>query len=126
MTTYLSALDSRVRCACISGYLSTVRGDAIGMRGRGNFCGAQYMPGLLTIGDIPDVAGLIAPRALCVEMGEKDTCFVIEDAGRAYDRLARIYRSAGASDRLILDRFPGEHQFSGRRSLDWFDRWLMG
>ena len=124
MTTFLSALDRRIGCACISGYISTVRGDALGMRGRANTCGAQYMPGLLTIGDIPDVAGLIAPRPVCVEMGEKDTCFIIEDAQRACDHLGRIYRAAGAKDRLIADRFPHDHQFSGRKSLDWFDRWL--
>ena len=59
-------------------------------------------------------------------MGEQDTCFVIEDAQKAYDHLARIYQAAGAADRLVLDRFPGDHQFSGRKSLDWFDKWLKG
>ena len=125
MTTYLSALDRRITCACIGCYLSTVRQDAIGMRGKGNFCGAQYMPGLLTIGDIPDVAGLIAPRPVVVEAGEEDACFVADDVKRAYAHLSRIYRAAGAADRLVFDCFPGGHEFSGRKSLAWFDRWLM-
>jgi dienelactone hydrolase len=124
MTTYVAALDERIRVACISGYLSTVAGDAMGTRGLGNFCGAQYMPGLLTIGDIPDVAGLIAPRPLIVEMGERDTCFVIDDMRAAYARVERIYRAAGAEDRLCADIHPGAHEWSGRKSLEWFERWL--
>jgi len=124
MTTYLAALEPRLKVACISGYLSTVKGDAITMRGKGNFCGAQYMPGLLTIGDIPEVAGLIAPKPLCVEMGEQDQCFVIDDAKAAFAHLDRIYAAAGASDRLIADIFPGGHQWSGRRAFAWFEHWL--
>jgi dienelactone hydrolase len=124
MTTYLAALEPRLKVACISGYVSTVKGDAITMRGKGNFCGSQYMPGLLTIGDIPDVAGLIAPKPLCVEMGEQDQCFVIEDAKAAFAHVERIYAAAGASDRLIADVFPGGHEWSGRKSFAWFAHWL--
>jgi dienelactone hydrolase len=124
MTTYLAALEPRLKVACISGYLSTVKGDAMGMRGLGNFCGAQYMPGLLTLGDIPDVAGLIAPKPLLIEMGEQDTCFVIDDMRAAYAHLERIYAAAGASDRLDADIHPGPHAWSGRKAFDWFARWL--
>jgi len=124
MTTYLAALDDRVKVACISGYLSTIRGDAMGMRAKANFCGAQYMPGLLTIGDIPDVAGLIAPKPLLIEMGERDQCFVIEDAKRAYKHLESIYRAAGVPERLDCDVHPGGHEWSGAKAYDWFERWL--
>jgi len=124
MTTYLAALEPRLKVACISGYLSTIKGDAMTMRGLGNFCGAQYMPGLLTIGDIPEVAGLIAPKPLLVEMGELDTCFVIDDMRAAYAQVERIYAAAGASDRLDADIHPSAHAWSGRKAFDWFDRWL--
>jgi dienelactone hydrolase len=124
MTTYLAALDSRVRVACISGYISTVAGDAMTLRGNGNFCGAQYSPGLLDIGDIPDVACLIAPRPLLVEMGAGDTCFVIEDAQAAYSRVERLYRAIGAGDKIAADVFDGGHRFSGAMAFDWFARWL--
>jgi dienelactone hydrolase len=124
MTTYLSALDRRIKAAVISGYISTVRGDALTDRGKGNTCGNQYSPSLLLHGDIPDVAGLIAPRPLLVEMGEKDMCFVIEDAKKAFKHLSRIYAAAGARDRLDKDIFPGTHAFSGAKAFDWFERWL--
>ncbi len=124
MTTYLAALDRRIRVACVSGYLSTLRRGA--MQGRANFCGAQYMPGLAAIGDIPDVIGLIAPRPLAVEMGERDPGFAISDAERAYRHISRIYRVAGVRDALVKDRFDGKHEFSGKKSLAWFDKWLKG
>jgi dienelactone hydrolase len=126
MTTYLAALEPRLKVACISGYTSTVKGDAITMRGKGNFCGSQYMPGLLTIGDIPEVVGLIAPKPLCCEMGEQDQCFVIDDARAAFAQVERIYAAAGAADRLIADIFPGGHEWSGRKSFAWFEHWLSG
>lgn len=122
MTTYLAALDRRIRCACVSGYISTIRKGA--MPGRANFCGAQYMPGLLTIGDIPDVAGLIAPRPLVVEMGEEDRGFLINDAERAFRQLSKIYRAADAREMLVKNRFAGGHEFSGRKCLDVFDAHL--
>jgi len=124
MTTYISALDPRVKAAVISGYMSTVRGDALTDRGKANTCGSQYSPGLLKYGDIADVAGLIAPRPLLVEMGKRDQCFVIEDAKKAYRHLSRIYSAAGARDRLDSDVHPGPHAFSGAKAFDWFAKWL--
>lgn len=124
MTTYLSALDRRIRASVVSCYLSTIRWDALGDRGKANTCGAQYSPGLLLYGDIADVAGLMAPKPLLVEMGESDTCFVIGDAMKAYHRLRRIYAASGHPERLVADRFPGGHEFSGRKAFEWFDRWL--
>lgn len=124
MTTNLAALDSRIRVACISGYLSTVAGDALTLRGNANFCGAQYSPGLLEIGDIPDIACLIAPRPLLVEMGIHDTCFVIEDAKAAYAHVERLYHAIGEGDKIAADVFEGGHEFSGRLVFDWFAKWL--
>jgi dienelactone hydrolase len=123
MTTYLAALDKRIKCACVSGYISTIRKGA--MPGRANFCGAQFMPGLLTLGDIADVAGLIAPRPLVAEMGEEDRGFQIADAEGAFRHLAKIYRAANARAVLVKDRFSGGHEFSGRKCLDVFDQNLM-
>ncbi len=124
MTTFLAAVDERIKAADVVGYLSTVRHDALTLRGRGNFCGSQYLRGLLTFGDISTIAGLIAPRPLLAEMGERDHCFVIDDALRCYREVEQIYAAAGAADRLAGDVFPGGHAFSGRLTFDFFDRWL--
>jgi dienelactone hydrolase len=123
MTTYVSALDDRIQAAVICCYISSLE-DAFGPRGHGNFCGSQYMPGLRVHGDIADVASLIAPRPLMIQVGEKDTCFIKEDAIPAARRVEKTYRVAGASDRFCLDVFPGEHEIDPEPALDWFARWL--
>jgi dienelactone hydrolase len=124
MTTYLSALDDRIKVAVVSGYISTVRRDALSMRGKGNTCGSQYMPGLLQYGDIADVASLIAPKPLLVEIGEQDTCFIQEDALAAYRAVERVYHAIGEPEKIDADVFPGPHAFSGRKAFDWLARWL--
>ena len=124
MTTYLTALDERIKAAVVACYFSTVRHDALTMRGRANTCGNQYLRDLLTFGDISTVAGLIAPRPLLAESGEYDDCFVLDDALRCYAEVRQVYTAADAADRLQHDVFPGPHAFSGRVAFDFFAHWL--
>ena len=121
MTTYTSALDERITACVIVCYLSTLEGA---WKQKGNFCGAQYCHGLARIGDIYDVASLIAPRPMLAEIGEYDTCFLVDDAMKAYRKVKACYKAAGVPERCDVDRFPGEHEFSGRKAFRWFDRWL--
>jgi dienelactone hydrolase len=123
MTMYAAALDKRIKAAAICGYLSTLA-DALGDRGRGNTCGSQFLFGLRTIGDIPDVAGLIAPRPCLVQMGSKDGCFLESDALAAYQHLERIYRAAGAGEQLELDHFDGGHEVNPGPLLEFLGRRL--
>ena len=123
MTSYTTALDDRIKAAVISGYLSTLE-DAFSMRGLGNYCGAQYMPGLLEWGDIPDVIGLIAPKPLLIEAGENDTCFAFDDATKAYNRLQEIYKASGAPDNLSRDTAPVGHSMIFKNAVPFFKRYL--
>ncbi|MBN2151265.1 MAG: acetylxylan esterase [Candidatus Lokiarchaeota archaeon] len=123
MTTYTAALDDRVKAACISGYLSTLD-DAMSRRGLGNYCGAQYLPGLLEWGDIPDVVGLIAPKPLLIEAGERDSCFAFPDTTRAHGRLVEIYTAAGHPERLDRDVADVEHDYIFKKLPDFFAKHL--
>ena len=109
MTTYIAAIDQRIKASVIVCYLSTLT-DALSDRGRGNTCGSQFIFGLRCHGDIPDVAGLIAPRHCMVQIGSNDTCFIEDDALAAFHHLEKIYRAAGATERLVLDHFEGVHE----------------
>lgn len=111
MTTYISAMDQRVKAAVIVCYLSTLT-DALNDRGRGNTCGSQFMFGLRKAGDIADVAGLIAPRACMVQIGSDDMCFIEADALEAFRQVEKIYAASGRSDKLVLDHFQGEHEIN--------------
>jgi hypothetical protein len=124
MATHLLASDSRIKAGVVSGYISTVRGDALNDRGKGNTCGAQHVPGLLAHGDIPDVLGLACPKPVLFEMGEKETCFHYPDMAKAYRHLRQIYKAAGALDRLASDVHPNNHMWSGKKAWKWLKKWL--
>ncbi|RLE08459.1 hypothetical protein DRJ00_06240 [Candidatus Aerophobetes bacterium] len=123
MTTYISALDERIKAADIICYLTTTRHYAIETA---NFCGSQFVPYLYRYADVADIAGLIAPRPLLVESGVNDTCFKFDSARKAHEHLKRIYEAAGAGDKLEFDIFLGEHSFSGKKAFSFFDKYLKG
>lgn len=120
-TTFLSALDERIKAADIICYLTQFEEFAIHM---GNFCGSQFLPHLFRYADVADVAGLIAPRPLLIESGSYDSGFPIEASLRAHEHLRRIYRAAGVEERLHIDVFLGGHQFHGPTAREFFERYL--
>jgi dienelactone hydrolase len=85
-----------------------------------NYCGMQVSPGLYKLVDLPDLQGLLAPMPLLIDIGANDTCFLVDTAMACYRKLKRIYRAAGASDRLELDFFAGEHAWGGHKSAEFF------
>lgn len=119
MTTFLSAADKRITAACISGYLTSTK-KCFFWSG----CGSQTLPGLLRWGDRAEVAGLICPRPLLIQVGQYDSTFPAEGALKEYRRLRKIYRAAGVEDRIDLDLFEGCHELRVPSIIQWFDRWL--
>jgi dienelactone hydrolase len=120
-TTFLSALDERVKAADIICYLTQFEHFAIR---DANFCGSQILPHLYKYADVADIAGLIAPRPLLIESGIHDTCFPVEPVLRAQEHLRRIYRAAEVEERLHIDLFAGGHQFHGPSAREFFDQYL--
>jgi dienelactone hydrolase len=120
VTTYASAVDERIKAACISGFFCTYRGSILAM----DHCICNYQPGILRYGEQDDVTGLIAPRPLLIEAGRDDPIFPLEHVQKAYAHLQRIYAAAGAPDALDIDIFEGGHRFSGRKTFDFFARFL--
>ncbi len=121
MTTFTTAAEPRIKAADISGYINSWRGFGIE---RANFCGSQIVPGIYRYFDTDDIAGLIAPRPLLLEMGIYDNCFFIQDLLRGYEGVRRIYEAAGAADDLWADIHPGPHAFAGNKAFDFFRKYL--
>ena len=121
MTTFAAAAEPRIKAADIMGYVNPWRGFGIQ---RAQFCGSQIVPGIYSDFDTDDIAGLIAPRPLLLEMGIYDDCFFIQDLLKGYAGVRRIYKAAAAADRLWKDVFPGPHAFSGRKAFDFFRKYL--
>jgi hypothetical protein len=71
-----------------------------------------------------DIAGLIAPRPLFVESGEKDNIFPIRASVESFNEVKKIYSAFGAADRVEQEVFPGEHSFWGRRGIPFLAKHL--
>lgn len=121
MTTFTSAVEPRIKAADIVGYVSLW--EKFGVN-RSNFCGSQVVPDVFKYLAISDIAGLISPRPLLVEMGLFDTCFFIDNQLEAFSHLQTIYEAAGLQDRLWSDIHPNEHGFAGNKAYDFFDKYL--
>lgn len=121
LTMHLAALDSRIKASVVSCALTTYQEYAIK---KANFCGSQFIPGIFQYADLPDIAGLIAPRPLLIEAGVYDEGFPIEATIEAYKALNEIYKSIRSSENLHKDFFEGGHQFSGRKTTKFFDTYL--
>ncbi|HID76278.1 MAG TPA: hypothetical protein EYP56_09820 [Planctomycetaceae bacterium] len=63
-------------------------------------CFPNFIPGLFQYGDTPDIAGLIAPRALHLNFGELDRGSPLPEVRQALERIGRAYDEAGASGRF--------------------------
>ena len=119
-TLFSTALEPRIRAAMVSGYLNTFR-DSVGSLAH---CIDNYVPGILNWAEMYDVAGLIAPRPLFVESGEKDNIFPIAASLESFKQVREIYGVFQATDRAEQEVFPGEHSFWGKRGIPFMARHL--
>ncbi|MGN1141143.1 MAG: alpha/beta hydrolase family protein [Oliverpabstia sp.] len=121
MTTFTAAVEPRIKAADIIGYVNPFVGFAID---RGNFCGAQMLPHIYSYFDTYDIAGMIAPRPLLLEMGKQDDCFFFDDMMTGYHEVSKIYEAASAGDKLHADIHEGGHAFSGNKAFEFFKKYL--
>ena len=106
-----AALDERVRAAVLSGYFTT-----FAQTSWFGHCICHHPKGIGELCEMPDIAGLIAPRPIFVEWGTED---VSRPVHPAFEIAQRIYRAANAGDQIILQEFDAGHLFSGEQSLPW-------
>lgn len=113
-----AALDERIKAAVISGYMNTFKDSIMSV----HHCVDNFIPGLLKYAEMPDIAGLIAPRPLLLESADKDDIFPHEASWHAYRQLKNIYHIAGAEENLDIDAFAGVHEISGAKAYPWLQK----
>jgi predicted esterase len=118
---FAAALDERIRAAVISGYVNMFKDSILSI----HHCVDNYIPGLGRHAEMPDIAGLVAPRPLLVESGKQDPIFPIEATKQAYAQLRKVYQLLGEEGKLEADFFEGDHRISGAKAYDWLIRWLQ-
>jgi len=114
-TMYTTALDARITSAYISGAINTFRDSLMTIQ----HCVCNYVPHLPQYAEMPEVAGLIAPRPLMVENGDKDPIYPDFGVKAGVEMLRKIYTAAGHPERLTTHTFHGVHRWDGEPIADW-------
>lgn len=70
-------------------------------------CFPNFVPGWKKYGDTPEIAALIAPRALHLNFGELDSGSPIESVKKGLSRIAETYKKAGAAEKFTYYIEPG-------------------
>jgi dienelactone hydrolase len=106
-TLFAAALLPRVRAAMPACCFSTFQASIQSMF----HCVCNYVPGILKVAEMGDIAGLMAPRPLVIVSGEQDGIFPLGPARCEFARVQAIYSALDAPDRCRHVVGKGGHQF---------------
>lgn len=105
---FAAALDERIDVAVVSGYFGTWARSITGIE----HCVCNEVPGIERLGDLADIACLVAPRPLLLSLGAKDEWMPPEPARAAFPTVQACYEQAGGGP--VLLRFgDGGHRVYG-------------
>ena len=123
ITTYISALDPRIKVAAPACYITSFRQLFTGAVGDSE----QSLPNFLSSGlDQSDYIELFAPKPWLISSTQEDF-FPIEGSRLAYEEAQRWYGIYGAPDKIKRVVGPGGHgtPLVIREAIyDWMIRWL--
>lgn len=107
VTLFAAACDPRISIAIPGSYFCTFEKSI----GSIEHCDCNYVPGILTLGEMADVAGLIAPRSFCAVNGVSDPIFPVEATRQSFAHLQQIYKAAGVAEQCELFIGEGGHRY---------------
>lgn len=107
VTLYAAALEERFSVVAPNAYFCTFEDSII----EHDHCECNYVPGIRRLGEMSDIAGLVAPRPLLIATGRDDPIFPVDGTRRAFEKLREIYRAVGAEDECELYVGDGGHRF---------------
>lgn len=105
---FLGGLDDRIRAACVTGFMSTVRPMIERHLDTHSF--VHFVPHLHRRMDLPDVAALRAPLPLLVQQCSQDRLFPLAGMQAAVAKMAAIYRKAGAAEQFVGKFYDVPHR----------------
>jgi len=120
MAMWLGAMDTRIKATVVCGFLTYM--DQM----EKNHCLCWKFPGLREAVDFPDIYGLIAPRALQCQNGEKEPPdqFPPSLAQKAWLEIKVVYEKFVAVDKMELVIHPGGHEIAIEPMLNFLNKQL--
>ena len=127
LTTYISALDRRVKVAAPVTFISSIPKKIETRVKDADADPEQDVPGLLAQGiDHTELLGMVAPRPVLIGAATRDF-FPIEGTRQTFREAQELYKKLGVPDRVKMMEFDQPHMYSQplREGVEaWFDRWL--
>jgi len=130
LTSYIAALDDRVRVPVIGCYITTLpRRMANRIQDDPSADPEQDPHGFVARGiDHAGLLAMLAPRPTLI-VAVRGDFFPIEGTRETFAEARKLYRVAGAEGRIGLVEAAGTHGLSRplrEATYAWFDRWLKG
>jgi dienelactone hydrolase len=122
----LAALEPRIKVAIDAGWMTSF-GAQIKKHVVNTVGLSFHIVGLYRYLDLPDLAALIAPRALMVINGSQDTLFAPDGVRAAFEKIDACFRKAGAPDRQQCRLYDTPHELNPAMQDEawaWIARWL--
>jgi hypothetical protein len=126
LSSYMAALDDRVRCAAPSGYLTNLGAVALA---RGPQDGEQNFFGQLSYGFNHLGCVLLRAPSPFLQVNTHRDFFPFHGSAATRRDAAEVYAAIGESGRYAFIDAPGPHSWpesSRAASIDWMKRFLMG
>ncbi|HEX7447490.1 MAG TPA: prolyl oligopeptidase family serine peptidase [Pirellulales bacterium] len=124
---WVAALDERVKAAVPVAGITDLQNHVVDGCVEGH-CDCMFMVNTYRW-DYPQVAALVAPRALLIANSDNDRIFPLDGVERLHAKVRKIYRLYGADERLGLQISPGPHKDTQElqvAAFRWFNRHLKG
>lgn len=124
-TILLSGLDERIKAASIVGFMSTVN-DMVHNK-IDTHSWVHFPPGIHGALDLPDVAGMMAPKPLMVQQCRQDGLFTPAGMKHSVKKLTAIYEKARAKEKFHGRFYDVPHRYTIPMQDDavaFFDRYL--
>ena len=125
----LAALTDVVRASASVCWMNTTEHlmTLTNNQNKGGSAYAMLIPALRRYLDYPHVASIACPKPTLFFNGTQDKLFPIEGVKDAYQEMEAVWKSQGASDRLVTKLWDEKHFFNKemqKETLEFFDRWL--
>lgn len=125
----LAALTDVVRASASICWMNTTEHlmTLTNNQNKGGSAYAMLIPALRRYLDYPHVASIACPKPTLFFNGTRDKLFPIEGVKDAYQEMEAVWKSQGASDRLVTKLWDEKHFFNKemqKETLEFFDRWL--
>lgn len=122
---WVAALDERVKAAVPVAGITSMHNHIVDGCIEGH-CDCMFMVNSYAW-DFPQLAALIAPRALLISNTDKDRIFPLDGVVDVYNKTRRIYELHGALDKIGLNISEGPHKDTQELRINafhWMNRFL--